>query len=454
MARLDGWKAIARHLNRDRATVMRWEASRGLPIHRMPGGGRASVFAFESELDAWLSGEGGDSALESDRGVGGIERRHVVTGLLALAAGAGTVGIVNFRRGKVEQQVNALLSQARTLLDQTTRDTQNQAIGLALEAVRIDEGNADAWGTLGYIRAASSRWHPEAESVQLREQAILDANRAFELDPGNAKAELAMAATLPLLGADNWLPRELGMRRSFARDPDDADALIEEAWIARMTGHCARAVELCGRVRAEDRTATLYNIRARALWSIGRPEESKRTFEKAALVYPNNKMHWYSSMEVAAFSGDIESASRIAADVRGLPGAVRGEDVETLMRVAKIVGGVEPSDAEAMYASLRARAPFEIRTARNAMRLAATIGRIDEAFEIANAYYFGRGFTVDGQLGSGLDVPQNQRHTNVVFEPPLAAMREDPRFERLVEEMGLARYWRHIGESPDFRNKV
>ena len=53
-ARLDGWKTIATHLDKAERTVKRWEADRGLPIHRVPGGGRAAVYAIAAELDAWL----------------------------------------------------------------------------------------------------------------------------------------------------------------------------------------------------------------------------------------------------------------------------------------------------------------------------------------------------------------------------------------------------------------
>ncbi|MDR3741077.1 MAG: hypothetical protein P4L40_18825 [Terracidiphilus sp.] len=52
--RLDGWKTIASYLDKAERTVKRWEADRGLPIHRVPGGGRAAVYAIASELDAWL----------------------------------------------------------------------------------------------------------------------------------------------------------------------------------------------------------------------------------------------------------------------------------------------------------------------------------------------------------------------------------------------------------------
>ena len=53
---LDSWKTIAAYLHRDVRTVIRWERSRGLPVHRVPGGGTPGVFAIKSELDAWRSG--------------------------------------------------------------------------------------------------------------------------------------------------------------------------------------------------------------------------------------------------------------------------------------------------------------------------------------------------------------------------------------------------------------
>src|SRR5215472_8095761 len=52
--RLDSWKEIAAFFSRDERTVKRWEKERNLPVHRVPGGGRGSVFAFSEELSAWL----------------------------------------------------------------------------------------------------------------------------------------------------------------------------------------------------------------------------------------------------------------------------------------------------------------------------------------------------------------------------------------------------------------
>lgn len=51
--RLDSWKAIAEYLQRDVATVRRWE-KQGLPVRRVPGGRGTSVFAYSKEIDEWL----------------------------------------------------------------------------------------------------------------------------------------------------------------------------------------------------------------------------------------------------------------------------------------------------------------------------------------------------------------------------------------------------------------
>ena len=51
---LDSWKEIATYVKRDVSTVQRWEKREGMPIHRHVHDKRGSVYAFGSELDAWL----------------------------------------------------------------------------------------------------------------------------------------------------------------------------------------------------------------------------------------------------------------------------------------------------------------------------------------------------------------------------------------------------------------
>jgi hypothetical protein len=71
-ARLDSWKDIASYLRRDVRTVIRWEQQRGLPVRRVPGGGRKAVFAYTVELDSWLTQENPGSLRSQPASNGGL----------------------------------------------------------------------------------------------------------------------------------------------------------------------------------------------------------------------------------------------------------------------------------------------------------------------------------------------------------------------------------------------
>jgi len=93
--RLDTWKEIGAFFGRDERTVKRWEITRGLPVHRVPGAGRANVYANTDELVEWLKGksdavepeQGGNEATNSDSGPASIDQPN--DGLTADAASLG-----------------------------------------------------------------------------------------------------------------------------------------------------------------------------------------------------------------------------------------------------------------------------------------------------------------------------------------------------------------------------
>ena len=98
--RLDSWKEIAVYLHRDVKTVQRWEKREGMPVHRHQHDRIGSVYAFSSELDAWVQNrrlqleEEVQPSVEapadagSDRGQGTlswVRRRIVLAGVVGLA---------------------------------------------------------------------------------------------------------------------------------------------------------------------------------------------------------------------------------------------------------------------------------------------------------------------------------------------------------------------------------
>jgi hypothetical protein len=342
-----------------------------------------------------------------------------------------------------------MMEQGRLLRDQNTRETQNQAIGLYREATRLAPYHADAWGLLGYTCASASHWRDRAEGRSLRELAAIAAENALRLDRSSATGELAMATALPYLGRDNWLARDWGLRRALRARPAHPDVLFARGFILRFTGQIAEAETMCARIEARHYTPAVFNIWIRSLWSAGRTDEARLKIDEAALRFSGNRMLWLTRLEVLMFGGRPAEAVDLARDVRDRPSTIAAPELETLVRLAEALHDAPSARTAAMMQDLLSIASSGTRNAINAMRFAVLTGHLDLAFAITDAYFFGRGFSVADDVGGGLVTTPDQRHTNFLFEPPLAAMRADPRFGILTDELGLARYWHTAGE-PDY----
>ena len=428
---------------------MRWAASRGLPVHQVPGGKRASVYALSQELDDWLSGTLGRDVPEARSD--GLHRRAVIAGaIVAGLAGTGlALGLGTWRA--VPPEVPAMLDQARLLLYQNTRETQNQAIGLCREAVNSAPRHADAWGMLGYACAFASHARTRAEADTLRQQATMAGQSALDIDPGNALGELALADALPFLGANDWIERDRRLRRALANGPGHPDVLFSLGYILRFTGHVAEAAAMCARIEPRQQSPVGYNVWIRALWSAGRTEDALSKLAKAASLYPTQRTLWQTRLEVLMFSGMADQAHVIANDEQSRPANASARELAQIDALVKALQSSSFGRMQELFGERRRAAQTGDREAINAIRLASVSGKLDEAFAIAEAYFFSRGFAVGESMGNGLYSPLNQRRTNFLFEPPAAAMRADRRFVGLTEELGLGRFWRESGRPPDYR---
>ncbi len=83
--RLDSWKEIAAHFNRDVTTVQRWEKREAMPVHRHLHDRMGSVYASRAELNAWARGRNLRSAPEDGRDANspGISAPHPTPGVPA-----------------------------------------------------------------------------------------------------------------------------------------------------------------------------------------------------------------------------------------------------------------------------------------------------------------------------------------------------------------------------------
>jgi hypothetical protein len=113
--RLDSWKEIGAYVRRDVRTVIRWEEERGLPVHRIPGGRRNTVFALASELDEWLAEQAG--AGMTSRAAAGVRRarrnRRLWIGAVAALAMVG--GLAAFIVRVIERRHSSAAAEAVSL---------------------------------------------------------------------------------------------------------------------------------------------------------------------------------------------------------------------------------------------------------------------------------------------------------------------------------------------------
>lgn len=375
----------------------------------------------------------------------GLMLAGVAAGTLA-AAGGGALLYRRMARPSVRPEVQALVTQARQLKDMNTREAQYQAIGLLKRAVELAPNYADGWGLLGCAYAIPSHYREQAEAIGLRARAEAAGRRSLELDPGNGYGELALSLALPFIG--HWLERDRRLARALADWPDDEELLAFRAVTLIFVGRSRDALSFYARIRRPF-TPAVYTNYISALWNSGMVEETDRAMKDAAALYPTQVTIWMTRFNINMFSGNPAASIAMVQDAYGLPTGYDEESLVRLIAAARAIAGGDQSEVETVAGAQIQRAHESAFGAEHAMRVCCALGRLDDAYAIADAYYFARGFTVPDYPGSSFS--PNQRQTRLLFEPVTRPMRADARFNRLVEEIGLDRYWIESGVQPDFR---
>ena len=402
--------------------------------------------------------DGGKINVGNGESAGGALSRRVVVG--SAAAGLAVIGAAMFLGRNPDAdpsagpgpEIEALMRQAQLARTQATREGQNQAIALYRRVVELDPGYADGWGALGVAYATASHYRASGESVSLRSLAAAAGKRALAIEPGNGLGEAAMAISLPILG--NWREIERMLRQSIARHPRNEALLFALAGTLTAVGRNSEAVPLYEQIeRLSQPTPQTVYAHIQALWRSGRMEETDAKIARAMTLYPTHFAIWFSKFYISMFSGRIDSAIALGRDVPGRPTGIPSDEFEDILAMAEALRSREPQAIDAVIAAQRERARTAAGRAENAIQFAAALGRIDDAFELLNAYYFGVPFEVPEvrfTIEQGTYTPRSDRQTVFLFNPPLAGVRADPRFGTLVARLGLRRYWRESKTLPDY----
>jgi tetratricopeptide (TPR) repeat protein len=263
--RLVGWKAIGIFLGRDERTVRRWEAERGLPVNRVPGGGSATVWATPDDLRAWMAGDAEHAQAEPQPNP--EPRRR--TGLVLLAACA--IGVIVAAPLAWNSFSNATVTTAKV----EPYGTNAKANDLYRKA------------TFGLNRRSVTGLLAAAETFEALGKQY----------PRNPAAFVGLAEANLLLREFNSLPNETAYRRAataaqtaIAIDPKSATATRALAFV-RYHGEGKRkeGLKLFEKAVALDpNAAQSHHWYATALLSENRPADAMRAFNRARAIDPGS----------------------------------------------------------------------------------------------------------------------------------------------------------------------
>jgi tetratricopeptide (TPR) repeat protein len=299
----DGWKDIASYLGKAERTVKRWESDRGLPVHRVPGGARSSVYARPTELEEWLVSSqdsiigSEEMATNSDSITDEVscwtearegppaalsEKKRWLTGAALLLVVVALLGaVLRYSRGAARRpqahetasavklslptaQVRELYLKGRYEWSQRTPDSLNRALEDFTQAIAKDPKYAEAYAALAdtYDLLPQYTTMPERDAYA---RAIVAARKALALDDSLAEAHRALAFA-EMYGEWDFADSEKEFRRAIELNPNDPMARMWYANAFAVPGRFAESLEQMN--KAQELDPSSHSILADKGWML------------------------------------------------------------------------------------------------------------------------------------------------------------------------------------------
>ena len=280
--RLKSWKQIAAFFGTDERTVKRWEEKRGLPVRRLPGATKATVYADVAELERWLKSAGPNHRhwrhcrRRRPRGASGRWARSPTFSLVAAIVALGLRGpaaVAAPAHHQPSQEVADLYFAGRYNFEHRSPASLHRAVQLFGEAIRRDPDYAAAYAGLANCHLLLREYAGVPDGIAYS-RARAAAEHALALDDTLADAHAALAF-ITFFYDQNFSAGLAGFQRAIALDPGSSGA---HHWYATALFHAARVNDALGQIdaaqRLEPQSQSILADKALILFSAGRATES------------------------------------------------------------------------------------------------------------------------------------------------------------------------------------
>lgn len=375
-------------------------------------------------------------------------------GLIVVGGGAGAYYVRSRRRG--DERVAALIGRSDLAARTGVPEADKQGAGFLEEAVRLEPRNATAWGRLALARTRVAEYSGPGQAAAAAVAGAQEAaHAALALDARQADAMSALAILPPYYG--DWWNAEQRMRAVLRVHPRHLPTRNALNFMLSATGRGIEGARDRVRMVAEDPLNAVYQFESiYAYWLLDQIEAADRAADRALQLWPRLAAAWFARLWTLAFTGRAERATAHVADVAARPDLPPWM-IQSLEASMQALASRRPADVSRAADLLMLQVSRSPTSTISAVMVLAAMGQIDRAFEVAEAYLLERGplmASVGWRAGQPSVNDMHRRLTNMLFIPPTASMRADPRFEALVRDIGLVAYWRRANVEPDYRQKA
>ncbi|MGD8322482.1 MAG: BTAD domain-containing putative transcriptional regulator, partial [Gemmatimonadota bacterium] len=343
------------------------------------------------------------------------------------------------------QVMNAVL-RARMLVERETPESIRQAIVLLNQALNLDPSFAPAWGLLSHAELLKVGWFTESgsgrEVIPKVEQA---ARRALALDPDDVQARIGMAGVYELRG--QWELAVRTYRAILTEDPSCSVAGVYLAnvltWMGRYEEAEAVAREM---VELDPLWGTAHFELLNVLWESRRYDQALAHLRGALAMDPENPNFRALTAAALTLSGRCGGPGSLLPEEWGIGAPV--DEIERLLRLSEAPGSWLLSTAVWVFADC-GRQDRALNVYRTMEEMAETtyVSPLERA----------RARVAAGDMDGVLDLLEEGLHqqgaevrtlTNgEAFNALRDSLRGDPRFEVIVDRIGLPRS--HLKWAPE-----